>query len=298
MDSRPGVLSFFSFSSRSNGRKLRTDWGRGCAKSRRSLSVPLLCALRPAPSAPCPVPRAPSEKYKLDSVMDRVNEGKSRAEVGDLSIIGVASPYAWDVVESANRRSLTVSTVDNFGGASAHLPGLESVSASTNRVRSFTLGLSSAPHRGIALLSCSDLGFTSPVSLIDPTAVLASTTQLGHCVYVNAGVVVGSNTTLGCAANINRSASIGHDNVVGFSVSIGPGATLAGGVTLADFVTVGAGAVILPGISLGRGSVIGAGAVVTANVASGNTVVGNPARALSTQPPPAPDITCPYCTRP
>jgi len=239
-------------------------------------------------------------------VTDGLSERNACAEIGELAIIGVTSPYAWDVVESAFRRSLSVSTVDNFGGASTDLPGLERVTASTNRVRPFTLGLSSAPHRGIALRSCSDLGFLSPVSLIDPTAVLASTTHLGHCVYVNAGVVVGSHSTLGCASNINRSASIGHDNNLGFSVSVGPGATLAGSVTLADFVTVGAGAIILPGISVGRGSVIGAGAVVTANVAPSTTVVGNPARALSvrplslpgTTPAPTPGITCPYCPRP
>ncbi len=44
--------------------------------------------------------------------------------------------------------------------------------------------------------------------------------------------------------------------------------------------SIGSGAVILGGLTIGRGAMVGAGAVVTRNVASGDTVVGNPARVL------------------
>lgn len=43
--------------------------------------------------------------------------------------------------------------------------------------------------------------------------------------------------------------------------------------------SIGSGAVILAGIEIGEGALVGAGAVVTRDVASGETVVGNPARA-------------------
>jgi acetyltransferase-like isoleucine patch superfamily enzyme len=44
--------------------------------------------------------------------------------------------------------------------------------------------------------------------------------------------------------------------------------------------SIGAGAVILPGLTIGEQAMVGAGAVVTRDVASGETVVGNPARPL------------------
>jgi maltose O-acetyltransferase len=46
-------------------------------------------------------------------------------------------------------------------------------------------------------------------------------------------------------------------------------------------VWIGGGAIILPGITIGDGAVIGAGSVVTRDVATGQTVMGNPARPRS-----------------
>jgi len=232
------------------------------------------------------------------------------AQKSQLSIIGVSSPYVWEVLESARRHAFSVTCIDNLGGASSALPHLEVLGAETPRQIPFTLGLASAENRGRALIDCATQGFSVPFTLVDPHAVIASTTTLGHCVFVNAGAIVASNTSIGCATNINRSASIGHDNVLGFSVSVGPGAVLAGNITLADFVSVGAGATILPGISVGRGAVIGAGAVVTKDVTGGEVVAGNPARVIAptvsspadgatraTNPLEKPHLVCPFCDR-
>ena len=48
-------------------------------------------------------------------------------------------------------------------------------------------------------------------------------------------------------------------------------------------VWIGGGAIILPGVTIGDDAIIGAGAVVTRDVAVGVTVVGNPARAVSSK---------------
>jgi maltose O-acetyltransferase len=56
------------------------------------------------------------------------------------------------------------------------------------------------------------------------------------------------------------------------------GAEFGRPVASGENVWIGGGAIILPGVTIGDDAVIGAGAVVTRDVASGKTVVGNPAR--------------------
>jgi sugar O-acyltransferase (sialic acid O-acetyltransferase NeuD family) len=202
--------------------------------------------------------------------------------------------YAWDVIESAHRANFDVRSIDNYGGADEKLPALVALDDYDARSEPFVIGLSSAEHRAAAAQNIFDAGFDVPVSLIDPSAVVASTTTFMHGVYINAGAVIGSNTTVGGFSNINRSASIGHDNQIGFAVSIGPGAVLAGGIRVGAVATVGAGAVILPGITIGRRAVVGAGAVVTKNVADFELVVGNPAKRLRMLEQSSQDDSCPF----
>lgn len=206
-----------------------------------------------------------------------------------LQIFGVASPYAWDVVETARRAGHQPVCVDNVGGADPRLPGLTEQPLEGP----FVLGLSSAEHRGRAALAARGAGLTEPTVLVDPSASIASTVELGHGTYVNAGVVIASNTTLGCHVNVNRSASLGHDNEVGFGASFGPGALTTGGVRVSAGAFIGAGATILPERSIGVGAVVGAGAVVTADVPPGATVVGNPARVVRVRE--VEELACPHC---
>ena len=65
---------------------------------------------------------------------------------GTLTVFAVATPYAWDVVESARRAGLEPVCVDNHGGADQRLPGLTAHAPDGP----FVLGLSSAPHRAAA----------------------------------------------------------------------------------------------------------------------------------------------------
>ncbi len=52
-------------------------------------------------------------------------------------------------------------------------------------------------------------------------------------------------------------------------------------VSIGRNVWIGGGALILPGVTIGDDAIVGAGAVVTRDVVSGATVVGNPARPVS-----------------
>ena len=209
-----------------------------------------------------------------------------------LTVLGVASPYAFDVVESARRLGRDVVCVDNHGGADRRLPGLSELTDDTPRTP-FTLGLSSSAHRGLGARLAADAGWSEPEALVDPTAVVPSTATTAHGAYVNAGAVLGSHASIGCHANVNRSSSIGHDARLGFAASTGPGVVLAGGVVVEAGAFVGAGATVLPELTVGRGATVGAGAVVTRDVAPGDVVVGNPARVLRTQE--VEELACPHC---
>ncbi len=210
---------------------------------------------------------------------------------GNLAVFAVASPYAWDVLESLTRSGTDAACLDNVGGADPRLPLADLDGA----VRGdFTLGLSSAHERALAAAAAGRLGFVTPVAVVDPTSAVASTAEIAHGAYVNAGAVVASHATIGCHANVNRSASIGHDTRLGFAASVGPGAVLAGGVTVEAQAFVGAGATVLPGVSIGFGAIVGAGAVVTRDVESGAIVAGNPARVIRTQQVDDWETVCPH----
>ena len=213
-----------------------------------------------------------------------------------VALYAVASPYAWDVLESLTRSGADVTCLDNYGGADERLPLSDLAGAERG---DFILGLSSAQARALAAADAAAQGFMRPIALVDPTAVVASTSEVAHGAYLNAGVVVGSNARIGCHVNVNRSASIGHDADLRFAASIGPGTVLAGGVTVEAQAFIGAGATVLPGVTIGTGAIVGAGAVVTADVAPGAVVAGNPARPLPAPSQPSGSIedwetVCPH----
>jgi sugar O-acyltransferase (sialic acid O-acetyltransferase NeuD family) len=214
--------------------------------------------------------------------------------VGDpLTIFAVATPYAWDVVESALRLDLDVRAIDNIGGADESLPGLQELTDATPRT-AFVLGLASADHRVPAAVAAQAAGFDTPGVLVDPTAVVPRTASLAHGVYVNAGAVLGSRAALGCHAHVNRAATLGHDAALGFAACIGPGAVLAGHVVLGPAAFVGAGATVLPGVRIGRRAIVGAGSVVTRDVDDHQVVVGNPARVIKSRDETT-EVSCPHC---
>jgi maltose O-acetyltransferase len=94
-----------------------------------------------------------------------------------------------------------------------------------------------------------------------------------NCVILDVvQVIIGSGTQIGPAVQI-YAADHPRDPAVRKS-----GAELGRPVEIGENVWIGGGAIILPGVTIGNDAVVGAGAVVTRDVASGETVVGNPAR--------------------
>ncbi|MFM1777842.1 MAG: hypothetical protein RL741_460 [Actinomycetota bacterium] len=192
-------------------------------------------------------------------------------------LFGVATPYAWDIVETLLRLKHEFISLDNLGQADSRFPNLCS---KIDAEKEFVLAQSSAESRLLAARAAHQMKLQNPITIIDPTAVIASTAELSHGVYVNANATVASNVKIGCFVNINRTASIGHDVEIEGFTAIGPGALIGSYSKIGCGTDIGTGAVILPKIKIGSGAVIGAGSVVVRDVADNQVVIGNPSRFL------------------
>lgn len=141
--------------------------------------------------------------------------------------------------------------------------------------------IGSAPGRRKIADSLAQQGWRS-LTYIHESVVRGVNVTLGQGVIVCPRSSLSSDSTLGDHVLVNVGCGVGHDVVVG-SCSVLLGAvSLNGNVTVGECVTVGAGALIHPGRRLGDGAVIGMGSAVFSHVKAGVTVVGNPARKIST----------------
>lgn len=204
-----------------------------------------------------------------------------------MSIIlyGIGSMIVADVAETCARLDLPIAAwVKNVEGKTYEPLGQTVIPAadipSELTALDFTVPLFTPFHRLKAATDAAQRGLTKPLSLVDPTAIVASTTTFEPGCYVNSAATIGAAGKIGRFVFINRSASIGHHAEIADYVSIGPGAVIAGNVRLGRGAVVAAGAIVLPGLEIGGNAVVAAGAVVTAAVPPHCMVAGNPARVM------------------
>lgn len=122
-----------------------------------------------------------------------------------------------------------------------------------------------------------ELGFRSFATVVDPTAIVASTVVIGEGTVVMAGAVIGAETTIGRLVCVNKAATIGHHVKLSDYATVSPGCVLCGSVTVERGAFVGAGAIVNPEVSIGTNALVGSGSVVRRDVPERTLVVGNPA---------------------
>lgn len=103
-----------------------------------------------------------------------------------------------------------------------------------------------------------------------------------------AGVRVTNNVKIGQQIVLNLNTTVGHDTFIEDFCAVMPGVNISGNVHLREMVYVGTGATIINGandrpLTVGQSAVVGAGAVVVRDVEPNVTVVGMPARPLSSK---------------
>lgn len=121
------------------------------------------------------------------------------------------------------------------------------------------------------------LGFSFP-TIIDPSAVIASSAQVGDGVFIGKKAVVNADVVIGDMSIINTGAIVEHDCSIGDFSHIAVNAVVCGGVRIASDVFIGANATIIQGVNIGMNNVIGAGAVVNKNLPQKCVAYGVPAK--------------------
>jgi len=126
-------------------------------------------------------------------------------------------------------------------------------------------------HRALAL------GWI-PVTVIDPSVIVADGVVIGDGTYVGAGSILSPYSHIGNHVIINHHCSIGHDSTLEDYVQVSPGGRVSGSSTLKEGALLSSNAVLGPGKKIGRYSVLGACSFAMTDIPDQVTSIGIPAR--------------------
>ena len=153
--------------------------------------------------------------------------------------------------------------------------------------RYVAIAIANASIREKLSVGCKDDGIEL-LSVIANNVVSMDCVDIGEGAILSPFVTLTSNIIIGKHFHANIYSYVAHDCVIGDFVTFSPGAKCNGNVIIGDGAYIGTGAIIKQGqpgkpISIGKGAVIGMGAIVTKDVLPGVTVVGNPAKPLTSK---------------
>lgn len=118
------------------------------------------------------------------------------------------------------------------------------------------------------------------ISLIDPSAHIEITADIGNGALIFHDVHVGSEANIGKFVMLQSYSAIGHDVSIGDYCRIDPKTSCVGGTRIGNRVTLHTMSFINHGVTIGDDAVVGAMSMVIRNVKPGTTVFGIPAKKL------------------
>lgn len=120
-------------------------------------------------------------------------------------------------------------------------------------------------------------------TLIDPTAIIHRTAQIGEGSMIFAHALVGIEAKVGKQCVVLYNASVNHDVQVGDYTTVYPNATISGRCVIGKYCEIGTGASIIQHVSICDNAKIAVGAAVFTNIKNPGTTVGNPAVTMGTK---------------
>jgi sugar O-acyltransferase (sialic acid O-acetyltransferase NeuD family) len=125
-----------------------------------------------------------------------------------------------------------------------------------------------------------EIRHVQPVNAIHSQASISKRAELGHGNFIDFGSYLAPGSKIGNHCILNTRVTVSVETVLGDFVQVGAGSNINSGVVVGDEVFIGSGVTIVSGVTIGKGARIGAGSVVIAAVKEGETVFGNPAKAI------------------
>lgn len=110
------------------------------------------------------------------------------------------------------------------------------------------------------------IGYSHPLALISPTAIIGEGTIVSHNVSIGPKVKIGDFNVL------NSRCTIGHDTLIGDFNFISPGVSLGGNTQIGSGNILGTHSCTIPGVKIGDNNKIAAGMVVTDQIGDMETV--------------------------
>ena len=115
----------------------------------------------------------------------------------------------------------------------------------------------------------------SPLAHVSKNAFIDEGTVIMHYAMINSGAKIGKNVI------INSRSTVEHDSIVKDYCHISTHSVVNGSCVIGEGTFLGSGSVTLHNINIGTNCIVGAGSVVIKPVEHGCKIVGNPARAIS-----------------
>jgi len=120
----------------------------------------------------------------------------------------------------------------------------------------------------------------SLTTLIDPSAIISSSSTIKPGAIIGPGTTISSDTMIDKNVAIMIGAVVGHDIKIGEHAVVSSHASIGGGSLIEEKTYLGMGSVVKENLTIGTGSIVGMGAVVFNNIDSNIIALGNPARPI------------------
>ena len=129
-----------------------------------------------------------------------------------------------------------------------------------------------------------DAGWQLPfVTLIHPSAVVASGVHVGEGTLIAAEACIMTSSTIGRHCIVNTNASLDHDNTLADFASVAPGVVTGGDVFIGEQSFLSIGSVVKHNITIKHNVLIGAGSLVLHDIHENSLCYGSPARVVQTR---------------